>query len=92
MNLILQIENLATSVTEKELKALFTQIGEAIAIGMDKGQVSEESKDQRFPKTSALSEADQSIGQLNVYSLNGRTWRVRLPMPEPHLLNPTFEP
>jgi RNA recognition motif-containing protein len=94
MNVILHIENLSTSISEEELKTLFTQIGVAIAVEMNQDRISEEPITHRFPTVSALTETDKAIGRFNVYSLDGRTWRVRLPMPEPqpNLLNPTFEP
>lgn len=94
MNVILHIENLSASITEEEMKTLFTQIGVAIAIDLNKDRNSEGSTTRRFPQWSASSEADKAIGRFNIYSLNGRTWKVRLPMPEPqpNLLNPSFEP
>jgi RNA recognition motif-containing protein len=94
MNVILHIENLSTSISEEELKTLFTQIGVAIAVEMNHDRIRGEPITHRFPTVSALSETDEAIGRFNVSSFDGRTWRVRLPMPElqPNLLNPSFEP
>jgi hypothetical protein len=93
MNVILHIENLSASITEEEMKTLFTEIGEAMAVELNRHRSDEGPKKRRLSMQSALDEADKAIGKFNIYSFNGRTWKVRLPMPQlQQLLKPVFEP
>jgi len=83
MDIILYVDNLGSSTTEEELKALFTQAGEVTSIKINKDRVSGKSKGFGFLAMSAQSEADQAVSTFNSYLLNGHKLKVRLSMPRP---------
>ena len=96
MNVILYIDNLATHITEEELKTLFTQVGEAIARGINKKRSNRglQDKDHRFPTAGALSQIDREVARFTAYSLNDSIVRVRLTIPKAQRssVSQVFEP
>ena len=84
MNVILYIDNLTTYITEEELKTLFTQVGEAIARGINQERSNREpnDKDRRFPTATVLGEIDREVARFTAYSLNDSIVRVRLTIPK----------
>jgi hypothetical protein len=96
MNVILYIDNLATYITEEELKTLFIQVGEAIASGINKDRINRKSheKKHRFPTAGVLGEIDREIGRFTASSFNESVVRVRMTIPKEQreLPSQTFEP
>lgn len=96
MNVILYIDNLATYITEEELKTLFIQVGEAIASGINKDRRNKrpKDKDQHFPTTRALGQIDREFARFTASSFNESIVRVRVTIPKEQrgLPSQTFEP
>ena len=96
MNVILYIDNLATYITEEELKTLFIQVGEAIASGINKDRINRESndKDDRFPTAGVLGQIDREIARFTASSFSESIVRVRMTIPKEQreLPSQTFEP
>jgi RNA recognition motif-containing protein len=96
MNVILYIDNLATYITEEELKTLFVQVGETIAGGINNDRINGAPKDEdhRFSTAEALDQIDRAVAKFSAYSTNGSTLRVRLAIPEEQRssLSQIFEP
>lgn len=96
MNVILYIDNLATYITEEELKTLFIQVGEAIASGMNKDRIIRESKenDHRFPTAGVLGQIDREMTRFTASSFNESIVRVRMTISkeERELPGQIFEP
>ena len=94
MDIMLYIDNLGISTTEEELRTLFMQVGEVIAIKINRDRASGASKGFGFLTMSALSEADKAVSRFNSYSLNGHKMKVRLVTPRAQrgTTSPIFEP
>jgi len=70
------VGQLPYSVTEEELKALFSEFGEISSINIIKDRFSGNSKGFGFIDMPNNSEADQAIKALNKSTLNGREIKV----------------
>jgi RNA recognition motif-containing protein len=94
MNIMLYIDNLNISTTEEELRNLFMQVGEVIAIEINRDRVGGASKGFGFITMSAQSEADRAVSRFNSYSLSGHKLKVRLAVPRAQrgITNPIIEP
>ena len=81
MDIMLYIDNLGISTTEDELNTLFSQVGEVMAVKINRDRVSGASRGFGFLTMSALSEADKAVSKFNSCSLNGHKLKVRLAIP-----------
>ncbi len=78
MDVVLYVGNLAKSVTENELRNLFSRVGEVTVIRLMKNRLSGESEEYGFVSMSCQNEADYAVSRFNRYLLSGRTLRVGL--------------
>ena len=81
MNVMLYVGNLAGSVTENELRSLFSQAGEVTTIRILKDRVSGASQQYGFVSMSTQSEADHAVNQFDQYTLSEQPLRVGLVRP-----------
>lgn len=70
------VGQLPYSVTEDELRNMFTEFGEVASINLIKDRFSGQSKGFGFIDMPSNSEADKAIKALNKSSLNGREIKV----------------
>ena len=78
MEVMLYVGNLARSVTENELRNLFSQVGEVTSIRINKNGASGEPAQYGFLAMSSQSEADHAVSRFNEYPLSERCLRVGL--------------
>lgn len=76
MNTMLYVDNLPKSITEDELRALFTQVGEVITLKVLTDRDNGESKGYAFLTMSAESEADKAVSKFNTFLLGGQPLKV----------------
>ncbi len=81
MDVTLYIGNLARSVTEHELRDLFSHVGEVTGIRLMRDRFSGESKEYGFLAMSCQSEADHAVSRFDNFVLNGRFLTVSLVAP-----------
>ena len=81
MDVMLYIDNLDKSTTEEKLRTLFMQVGEVIAIKINRDPLSGASKGFGFLTMSAQSEADKAVSMFNTYSLDDHRIKVALVKP-----------
>ncbi|MGE5073894.1 MAG: RNA recognition motif domain-containing protein [Anaerolineae bacterium] len=81
MKVMLYVGNLAKSVTETDLRTLFSQVGEVTTIRIIRDWFSGESQQYGFVTMSARSEADDAINRFHKYSLGEHLLRVGLVKP-----------
>ena len=78
MNVMLYVGNLAKSVTESELRDLFSQVGEVTAARIIKDRISGRSQEYGFVTMSTQSGADQAVSRFNKHPLGDQHLRVGL--------------
>lgn len=81
MDVGLYVGNLARSVTENELRNLFSQVGDVTTIRIMKDRASGASKEYAFLAMSCQSEADHAVSRFNNYVLSSHALRVSLAGP-----------
>lgn len=81
MDVTLYVGNLAGSVTEHELRNLFSRVGEVTNIRLMRDRTSGESKEYGFLAMSCQSEADHAISRFDNFLLSGRFLTVSLVAP-----------
>ena len=81
MNIMLYVGNLAKSVSETELRTLFSQVGEVTGLSIMKDRKSGESKAYGFVTMSAESEADHAVSRFHNYLLSEQRLKVILTRP-----------
>lgn len=72
----LYVGNLPYSVTEEDIRELFSQVGKVASIDLIKDRMSGESKGFAFVEMDTNSEADKAIKSLNGSNYNGRLIKV----------------
>ena len=78
MGVMLYIGNLASYITENELRNLFSQVGEVTSIRINQDRLSGEAEQYGFLAMSSQSEADHAVSRFNEYSVGGHRLRVGL--------------
>ena len=78
MNVMLYVGNLARSISESELRNLFSRVGEVTATRIIKDHIGGRSQEYGFVTMSSQSEADQAIRRFNEYPLSDQRLRVGL--------------
>jgi RNA recognition motif-containing protein len=81
MDVMLYVGNLARSISENELRNLFSQVGEVTTIRIIKDRISGESQEYGFVSMSSQSEADHAVSRFNKYPLSEQRLRVGLVRP-----------
>ena len=81
MNVMLYVGNLAKSVSENELRTLFSQVGKVTGLRIMKDRNSGESKAYGFVTMSAESEADRAVSRFHNYLLSEQRLKVILTRP-----------
>ena len=76
MNKKLYVGNLAYSVTEQDLRALFEQAGEVVEAAVITDRETGRSKGFGFVEMNTPEEATQAISQFNGHTLNNRPIQV----------------
>lgn len=76
MDVMLYVGNLAKSVSENELRNLFSQVGEVTTIRLMIDRLSGESKQYGFLSMSSQSEADRAVSRFNHYLLSEHVLKV----------------
>jgi len=75
------VGNLSFSVTEDELKTVFSEFGEVVSVNIIKDKYSGKSKGFGFVEMPKNSEADKAIQSLNGSQLQGRDIKVNQATP-----------
>jgi RNA recognition motif-containing protein len=75
------VGNLPYSITEDELKDVFTEFGEVSSVNIITDKFSGQSKGFGFVEMASNSEADEAIKALNESNLKGRNIRVNQAKP-----------
>lgn len=75
------VGNLSFSVTEDDLKAVFSEFGEVVSVNIIKDKYSGKSKGFGFVEMPDNSEADKAIKSLNGSHLQGRDIKVNQATP-----------
>ncbi len=75
------VGNLSFSVTEDDLKAVFSEFGEVVSVNIIKDKYSGKSKGFGFVEMPNNSEADKAIKSLNGSQLQGRDIKVNQATP-----------
>lgn len=75
------VGNLSFSVTEDDLKAVFSEFGEVVSVNIIKDKYSGKSKGFGFVEMPDNSEADKAIKSLNGSNLQGRDIKVNQATP-----------
>jgi RNA recognition motif-containing protein len=75
------VGNLSFSVTEDDLKAVFSEFGEVVSVNIIKDKYSGKSKGFGFVEMPNNSEADKAIKSLNGSNLQGRDLKVNQATP-----------
>ena len=75
------IGNLAYSVTDGQLEALFQEFGTVTSVNLIKDKFSGESKGFGFIEMESQAEAEEAIKKLNGRSLDGRNLTVNVARP-----------
>ncbi len=81
MDVMLYVGNLASYITENELRNLFSQVGEVTSIRINQDGLSGEAGQYGFLAMSSQSEADRAVSRFNQYSVGGQRLRVGLVKP-----------
>jgi len=81
MDVMLYVENLSKSISENELRNLFSQVGEVTGLSIMKDRKSGESKEYGFITMSAQSEADHAVSRFHNFLLSGHRLKVTLTKP-----------
>jgi len=81
MEVKLYVGNMARSTTEDELKTLFAQAGNVLAVEVIKDRDSGQSKGFAFVTMGDQAEADKAISMFNAYSLAERELKVNVAKP-----------
>ena len=76
MEVKLHVGNVSKSTTQEELKTLFAQAGQVIAVEVIKERKSGESRGFAFVTMSEQSEADKAVGMFNAYSFGDHELKV----------------
>lgn len=75
------VGNLSFSVTEDDLKSVFSEFGEVVSVNIIKDKYSGKSKGFGFVEMPNNSEADKAIKSLNGSNLQGRNIKVNQATP-----------
>ena len=75
------VGNLSFSVTEDDLKSVFSELGEVVSVNIIKDKYSGKSKGFGFVEMPNNSEADKAIKSLNGSQLQGRDIKVNQATP-----------
>lgn len=78
----LYVGNLPKSVTEDELKTLFSQAGAVSSVELIKDRDSGQPKGFAFVTMADSAEAEKAISMFNAYSLNERELKVNVAKPK----------
>ncbi len=81
MDVTLYVGNLAESVSESELRSLFSQVGDVTALRIIKYERSGKSLEYGFVTMSSQNEADRAVSRFNHFALNEQVLRVGLVRP-----------
>ncbi len=81
MDVTLYVGNLAKSVSENELRSLFSQVGDVTTLRIVKDDPSGESLEYGFVTMSSQNEADRAVSRFNNYPFSERVLRVGLVRP-----------
>ncbi len=81
MDVTLYVGNLAKSVSENELRSLFSQVGDVTTLRIVKDDRSGESLEYGFVTMSSQNEADRAVSRFNNYALSEQVLRVGLVRP-----------
>lgn len=81
MDVMLYVGNLASYITENELRTLFSQVGEVTSIRINKDRPSGQAEQYCFLAMSSQSEADHAVSRFNQISMGGHRLRVGLVKP-----------
>jgi RNA recognition motif-containing protein len=76
------VGNVATNVTEEQLKSLFEQYGEVIAVKMIKDRFTGEARGFAFVEMASSEEGQQAIEKLNGAEVGGRRLRINEARPQ----------
>ncbi len=82
MDTRLYVGNLPKSVTEDELKTLFSQAGAVSAVEVIKDRDSGQPKGFAFVTMADSAEAEKAISMFNAYTLNDRELKVNVAKPK----------
>lgn len=78
MDVMLYVGNLAKSVSENELRSLFSQVGEVTRLRLVDAGPSAKSDPYGFVGMSSQNEADRAVSRFNGYMLGAQSLRVGL--------------
>jgi RNA recognition motif-containing protein len=81
MDVTVYVGNLAKSVSENELRSLFSQVGDVTTLRIIKDDASGESLEYGFVTMSSQNEADRAVSRFNHYPLGEQPLRVGLVRP-----------
>jgi RNA recognition motif-containing protein len=81
MEVKVYVRNLSKSITQTDLKLLFTKAGTVIAVDIFKDRTSSVSRGFAFITMSAQSEADKAVSMFNAYSYDDQELKVDLAKP-----------
>ena len=81
MDVMLYVGNLARSVTENELRDLFSQVGEVTTIRIATDRHTGQSKGYGFLSMSCQSEADHAVSRFDNFMLSDHVLEVGLARP-----------
>ncbi len=90
LDVTLQIRNLSNTLSEDDLKTLFTQAGDVTAVRIVRDRTSGKSRGFGFVVMSAQSEADRAVSRFNHHLLQGLALMVSLA--KPRLVRDTVRP
>jgi cold-inducible RNA-binding protein len=76
------VGNLASSVKEEELKALFSQHGKVDSVKIIRDMFTQTSKGFGFIEMPGKAEAQKALNELNTYELNGKKITVNEARPQ----------
>ena len=81
MDVTLYVGNLSEAVSENDLLALFTEMGDVSTLRIMRDRHSGRSRGYAYVTMTAQSEADKAVSRLNESSFSGRTLKVILTRP-----------
>ena len=76
MDTMLYVGNLAKTISENELRNLFSQVGEVTSLSIPRDRQSGESKEYGYLTMSSQSEADRAVSRFDNYLLSEHRLKV----------------
>ena len=81
MDTTLYVGNLAKTISENELRSLFSQVGEVTGLSIPKDRKSGESKEYGYLTMCSQNEADRAVSRFDNYLLSEHRLKVSLARP-----------